>query len=191
MTSQANLPHVQQPVLEGKQFSFTPEWFRFFHEVWTRIGADKSYGLGGQLNYNVTQVGNVGAGEDDLMTFSLQKNVLGAAGSTLMVASYGSFANNTNNKELALYLGATEIFNISGSGADVKNIDWYLQTVITRTGSAAQQCVSTFTTSTLTKTQIATGTEDFATALTIKCTGEATSNDDITQKGQIINLNPR
>lgn len=186
----ANLPNFQVPVLSQYGF-FTSRWVRFFHEVFVRMGGDKGYSLGGSLAINTTAVGNVGTGEDDLITYAMEKNVLLNAGDSVSIEAFGTFANNANNKTVKLILGSTTLF--STGAVAFQNQDWAIRSTIIRTGSATQKCITTFYTDYSDITNIAdyvSGTEDFTTSLTIKCTGEATSNNDIIQEGLIIKQFP-
>ena len=72
--TEASPPGNREIVLNGD--NFTNPWFRFFTEISKRIGAGFSYSLGGRVTTETTPVSNVGTGEDDLITFSLEKNTL-------------------------------------------------------------------------------------------------------------------
>jgi len=183
------IPHSRESVLSDENFS--RPWFRFFNSVADKIGLQSSYSLGGRLATNTTSVGNVGSGADDLITFALEKNTLLNAGDTLEIMAFGTQAANANNKTIKLLLGSTELFS---TGAVASNgLDWALHARIIRTGAATQKCITSFSGDTVLVTQTVdyvSGTEDFSTALTIKCTGEATANDDIIQQGLFIKLFP-
>lgn len=183
------LPNYRETVLDDE--NFTKPWFRFFNLITNRIGLGNSYSLGGTLKTNTTSVGNVGSGADDLITFTLEKNTLLNTGDVLEITAYGTQAANANNKTIKLLLGSTELFSTGAVASN--NKDWELTCRITRTGEATQKCITSFNGDTVLVTQTAdfvSGTENFATALTIKNTGEATANDDIIQQGLIIKLFP-
>lgn len=182
-------PHSREPVIEGE--NFTKPWSKFFEDLRERIGGAKTYTLGGSLTTDTTAVGNFGTGEDDLITYSLQKNILNDAGDTIEITAYGTTAANANNKTIKLFLGSTELFSTGAVASNDK--DWRIKATITRTGSATQKSIAAFSGDTVLVTQTAdfvSGTEDFTTALTIKCTGEATSDDDVVQQGLTINIFP-
>ena len=182
-------PQARETVLNGENFS--KSWTRFFDELQRRIGGGLSYSLGGQLTNSTTSVGNVGSGADNLITFTLEKNTLLNAGDSLEITAYGTQAANANNKTIKLLLGSTELFSTGAVASN--NKDWELTCRITRTGAATQKCITSFNGDTVLVTQTAdhvSGTEDFTTALTIKCTGEATANNDIVQQGLIIKFFP-
>ena len=182
-------PHYRETVLEDETFS--KSWSRFFEELKQRIGGGRSYSLGGQLTNSTTSVGNVGSGADNLITFSIEKNTLQNVGDMLEIIAYGTQAANANNKTIKLVFGSTELFTTGAVASNDK--DWELRCQITRTAAATQKIITTLIGDTVLVTQTASyvsGTEDFTTALTIKCTGEATSNDDIIQQGLIIRFFP-
>lgn len=188
----ASLPHANNPVLMGREETHTKPWSRFFEELRVRIGADKDYSLGGILSVDTASVGNVGTGEDDLISYSLQKNVVSNLQDKIEIEAFGTFANNSNNKTVKLIFGSTTLF--STGAVAFQNQDWCLRSSIIRTGSSTQKCITTFYTDYADITNIidyVSGTEDFTTALTIKCTGQATSDNDIVQEGLSVKLFPR
>ena len=186
----ANLPHFSEAVLNNIN-NFTGSWSKFFQELKLRIGADKEYSLGGTLAVNTTAVGNVDGGEDNLITYSMEKNTLLNLGDFIEIEAFGTFANNTNSKTVKLYLGTTVVFSVVGTTA-FQNVDWHLKSTIIRTTATTQKIISTITVSGALATDYVEAAEDFATALTIKCTGTSGSaaTDDIIQKGLIIKQFP-
>jgi hypothetical protein len=188
----AELPHSSESVISDTN-SFTATWNRFFEQLKARIGADKSYSLGGVLTTSTTAVGNITGGEDNLITYSLQKNTLQNIGDTLEIIAYGTTAANANAKTIKLIIGSTTLFT-TGAVA-FNNKDWCLRCTLIRTAAATQQAITTFQGdfALLTNTaDFVTGTEDFTTSLTIKCTGTSggSATDDIIQKGLVIKLFP-
>lgn len=147
--------------------------------------------IGGTLSVNTTQVGNVGTGEDDLMTYSLPANSLATNGESVEIEAFGTFASNVNNKEVKLYFGATVIF---ATGALAFNgDDWRINASVIRTGATAQITTALFASNgalLAVSTISATPAETLSGAVTIKCTGEGTANDDIAQFGMIIKWQP-
>lgn len=186
----ANPPKVSELVLDDSN-NFHRSWSQFFDNIARRIGGDKAYSLGGRLTTSTTEVGNIGTGEDNLITYTLSQNTLENTGDVLEIISFGAFAANANNKQVKQYLGTTQLFATGAVASNAK--DWVIKSTIIRTAAATQTVISEFNGDTVTVTQTAdfvTGTEDFTTDLTIKCTGEATTTDDIIQKGLIINIYP-
>ena len=135
------------------------------------------------LHANTTAVGNVGAGEDDLMTYSLPANTLSANGKGVRITACVTYAANGNTKTIKLYFGSTVLVTRSAgdNGSFIK-----LEGYVTRTGASTQEASGFlyFTNgSALTRS---TPAEDTTGAITIKMTGEATSNDDIVQRVLIV-----
>lgn len=144
---------------------------------------------GGPINVNTTAVGNVGAGEDDLISYTVPANTLNTNGDFLDFEFFGTFAANANNKTVKCYFGATNIFN---SGAQAENGgSWKVSGKIIRTGAATQKAIVEFITDGILFTDDITYT---ATALTLsstnilKCTGEATADNDIVNEALIVNF---
>lgn len=186
--TEASPPGNREVALNGEYFS--NPWFRFFTEISKRIGAGFSYSLGGRVTTDTTFVGNIGTGEDDLMTFSLQKNTMVNTGDTLEYTTFGSFANNTNTKTLKLHLGDTVILGLTGTTTAFQNKEWSVQTTIIRTGASTQSVVSIFQTLSITFTEVTSATEDFTVPLVIKATGEGTATNDIGQAGFFLKFFP-
>lgn len=138
---------------------------------------------------NTTAVGNVGVGEDDLITYSVPAATLAADGDSLEISAWGTFAANANNKTVKIKFGATTILDTGAVAANSGN--WVIRATVVRTGAATQQCFATLVTDNATLTDIAkytTAAETLANAITLKCTGEATSDNDISQKGMKVIL---
>ncbi|MBK7885459.1 MAG: hypothetical protein IPJ81_17965 [Chitinophagaceae bacterium] len=70
------------------------------------------------INTNTTDVGNIGTGEDDLMTYSIPAGKLANNGDYAEFTMTLSFAANANNKQVKLYYGAN---NFYASGAQPQN----------------------------------------------------------------------
>lgn len=136
-----------------------------------------------------TTVGNVGTGEDNLQTYTLPANSLENTGEAVRIKAWGSFANNGNAKTLKLYFGSENILNISLETST--SGQWEIESTFVRTGASAQKYTANFlTVGTAAGLNIENGTasETLSSSVVIKCTGEATANDDIVQEGMIIEL---
>lgn len=133
------------------------------------------------FNTNTTQVGNVGSGEDDLMTYTYPANTLAVTGRAVRFTFSGAFANNANTKTVKVYFGASMI-SVSLPTLTAGNYEGVA--TIYRTGSSTQRYAVKVTTDTTTvPVSIANGTlsQTETGSITIKLTGTATSNDDIVQ----------
>lgn len=145
---------------------------------------------GGTLNVNTTEVSNVGTGEDDLITYSVPASTLATDGDSLEITAWGTFAANGNNKTIKIKFGATTILDTTAVAANGGS--WVIRAGVIRTGAATQQCYASLVTDNTSLPDIAkytTAAETLSGAVTLKCTGEATSNADITQKGLKVILN--
>lgn len=141
---------------------------------------------GGTLNLTSTGVGNVGAGTDDLITYSLPANALTASGRGLRIRAWGITANNGNAKTVTLDFGSqvvmTQALTTSIAGT------WRIDAIIARTGASTQDVFAELLqlATIVHKQTITAGTQTETGAITIKCTGTATSNNDIVNEGLLV-----
>lgn len=141
------------------------------------------------LNVDTAEVGNVGVGEDDLITYTLPANTLSAAGIGIRITAWGTGANNAATKTLKTYFGSTVVATDSLTASQVDN--WKVVATVWSTGTDTQDYESEFLQSgTVSQIILEEGTaaEDDGATITIKCTGEATSDNDIVQKGLTVEL---
>jgi len=134
---------------------------------------------GGVLFSNITPVGNVGTGEDDLMQSSIAANILSADGQALEIEAAGTFAANANNKRLKLYHGSTTL--IDSTALALNGGDWHLSCKIVRTGSSNQVVVTTLRSSNallVSMVKVTAATEDLTAAHTLKLTFAGTADND-------------
>lgn len=147
----------------------------------------------GKANANTTAVATAGTGEDDLITYALPANALlnaGSVGKGVRITAWGTSANNANAKTVKVYFGtqlmATLALTASQAGV------WKAEATVFKTGSSTQDYFAEIR-------EVVTGTSAFKAgsgagsasqtdtgAITIKCTGEATDNSDITQEGLLV-----
>ena len=141
----------------------------------------------GKADVNTTAVGNVGAGDDDLMTFSLPADSLSADGNVIRISVWGTTAANANTKTIKLHFGATIVRQIGPSA--VNNQDWRIEATVVRTGASAQDAIGTELVDNssvfITHSEPA---EDTTGAIVIKVSAESGSSasDDITQEGMLV-----
>lgn len=148
--------------------------------------------VGGRLNVNTTAVGNVGTGEDNLITYSIPAATVNTNGDTIKWRGAGTFANSVNTKRLRAYLGASLLFD-TGVLAITLASDWSIEGEIIRTGATTQKAVTTLRSSDTGVTvaiDYTTPGETLANALTLKLTGEATADNDIVQELLVIDWIP-
>ena len=159
----------------------------------SKVKAGTSTGFanqGGTIEVNTTAVGNVGTGEDDLMSFSVPASTLGTDLDSVWFETAGTIANNVNAKRIKVKFGATTIFDTGAAGIPISAaIDWCCSGRIVRTGAATQKCFVSFNTNNATLAayaDYATAAETLSGAVTFKLTGEAVSNNDIVEEALII-----
>lgn len=143
----------------------------------------------GVIGVNLTAVGNVTTGEDDLISYTLQTPALDTTGKILRISAWGITANNANTKTVKLYLGATAILtqalttSIAGS--------WSITALVARTGTDTQDCIATLNqgATDIAHAEFTATTIDDGADITIKCTGESNSaTDDIIQEGLMVEM---
>ncbi len=141
------------------------------------------------LKVDTTQTGNVGAGEDNLISYSVPASTLAANGDYLEIIAFGTFAANANSKRLKLYYGSTVLID---SGAQNQNGgSWEMRGTVIRTAAATQKASAIFVSATTLFTDDASytaPTETLSGAVTVKCTGEGVADNDIVQQGLIVRL---
>lgn len=140
-------------------------------------------------NANVTAVGNVGSGTDNLITYSMPASSLIRAKQGVRIIAWGTSANNANAKTLTLNFGSATILTHSLT-ASIAGV-WRIVAEVFSTGTDAQTYISQLVTTgtagaAVNDVEQGTCTEDDGATITIKCTGAATDNDDIIQKGFFI-----
>ena len=153
----------------------------------------------GILNVNTTAVGNVGTGTDDLITYDVPANMLNKTGQGLRVRAWGTFAGTAVTKTLTFNFGSTvvetEVVAAATVAANLVTGQWTIDALIIRTGSSTQTVVvhlvqmmgGTAAIRDITETRdVVSATETDTSAITIKCTGNATNNNDIVQSGLIV-----
>jgi hypothetical protein len=159
---------------------------------WDAMAPTGGGGEGGSvLNVNTTEVGNVGAGEDDLITYTVPADTLTSAGQFLHISASGQFAASANNKRLRAKFGATTLFD-SGALAITAASDWTLEGWIIRTGAATQEAYVEFQCSDATvpaDAQYSTPAETLSGTSVLKLTGEATADNDIVHKTLATDVN--
>lgn len=132
--------------------------------------------VGGILYAQPLAVGNVGAGEDDLLNFSLPANTLSVNGMALEIWAVFSVANNANAKTLKIHFGATQLASTSlPTGGPAAEFVYHL--ICMRTGATAQRWIVTTEGGT---PNVVTSAETLSGAVAIRFTGEGVSNGDIT-----------
>jgi hypothetical protein len=144
----------------------------------------KSIGLPKRILQDFTTVGNVGAGEDNLMSGTIPANTLKENGGAIHFVAFGRHAANANAKEVKVKIGGTAIL---ASGAVALNDQrWKVEGWIVRDGVGDQRAYVVYMSSTTLVQTYTDLTKDETTALVLLFTGEATSNDDVRQDALMV-----
>lgn len=138
--------------------------------------------IGGTLDINVTAVGNVDAGTDDLMTYALPANSLSANLKAVRVTARGTTANNGNAKTLTFNVGSQTVLTTSLTASIAGQ--WEILVYIVRTGTGTQDISARLLqgATVIIDQEFTAGTQDETAAITLKCTGAATTTNDIVQE---------
>lgn len=139
--------------------------------------------IGGTLNSQFTDVGNVGAGEDNLMTYTMPAGALSQNGDFLEI-EMGFMLTSANNKTIKVVIGTNEFSFFSSTSTG--NV--FAKLVVIRkdatTGSAH------FFSPSPAYTDVVAVAVTWSGAVTIKATGEATNTDEIKQRTMTVKYFP-
>lgn len=146
--------------------------------------------VGGKLSSNTTTVGNVGVGEDDLMTYSVPASTLSVNQQKIHFRASGTIANSINAKRLRVKFGGTTVLDTGAAGIPISAaIQWVLEGEVIRTGAATQKCNANLSTNNATLASYvgySTAAETLSGAVTLKLTGEAVADNDIVQETMVV-----
>lgn len=139
------------------------------------------------LDVDASDVGNVGAGEDQLYSYTLPANTLAVNEQRIIVRVAMSLAANGNNKRVKVKFGSTNIIDpgIGGISGTVS-----AECEITRTGAATQKCNCTVIALTGTHAVLSDMTETLSGGVAIVVTGEAVDDNDIIKESVSVELKP-
>lgn len=147
----------------------------------------------GTLNVNTTSVGNVGAGEDNLMSYTLPANTLTANGKGIRVTAYFRNANNADTKTIRTKFGATTLDTVADATASA-GMNVVVRAMIIRTGAATQIAFcetlviqatggASVTRASMTRT---TPGETLSGTVVLQFTGQGTNDNDIQQDVLVV-----
>jgi len=178
--TQTNFPNSNDDVLDENNF-FTNSWFIYFQGIYKAIRAKFKLSLSGILSVDTTPVSNSGSSETDLITYTLSGKTLVNDGDILTIKASGIFAANSNNKTLKLKFGSQTILDTGAVAAN--ETSWEIN-------ATTQEISATAISNNTAYGEQTDGTQDSTAAIIIKCTGEGTSSNDITENSLIIGLTP-
>lgn len=154
-----------------------------------RAGVNGIHGPAADVAVSTSNVGNVGSGEDNLITYLLSQFRITTTFCGLRITAWGITANNANAKTLKMYFGSQVILTFAFTTSQANT--WRAVAEVFSTGTDAQDYVAQLTqagTASGSDVESGTATQDDGAAITIKCTGEATADNDIVQQGMLVEL---
>lgn len=165
-----------------------------FRESNTLRFADETHNqhLNGTLSWQSTVVGNTGAGEDDLMSYTIPASFLTQTSGVRMleIIAAGTFADTAGNKTLKFKVGAGTSITLNGVTAGPQNKMWWVHMLLYRSQSNQQYIIGQFVIDPgSTEGPVnGTGAETDTSAIIIKFTGESAggTTNDVTQKFMLV-----
>jgi len=158
----------------------------------TGAGTAKASGV---INVNTTAVGNVGGGEDDLMTYTIPLNTLNADGKILRITCNGTFGATGNNKTIIPYFAGVAVATLGPTASNA--LSWTVTLTVIRTGASAELVYlndeggttqgGAFSTK-FGHLLSTTATFNTAADCIFKLTGQGTADNDIRQTCMIVEV---
>lgn len=144
-----------------------------------------------QLYSNTTAVGNVGGGEDNLMTYTIPAGFMGVVGRTLEIEAQGDTAANANNKTVTCYYGSVTVESNGPTAANAQDwiVKWTLTTGPTTGSFHGSQTTVTWNNALIVPVNVV-GVVDMTAAQLFRCTGTSGSSatDDVVQRRLVVKL---
>lgn len=147
--------------------------------------------VGGVISVNLAPVGNVGTGEDNLMTYTLPASALGTTNDFIEINGFGSLAANANTKRVRVYFGATVILDTTALALNSGN--WQFTARVYRTGAATQYAEADWSKTVAGAAILVQNTnpaETLSGTVLVRVTGEGVANNDIVQNSMTIRWFP-
>ncbi len=144
-----------------------------------------------QVLSNVTPVGNLNGTSTALITVTLGPDTFHNNGDSLDIMAWGTFAANTNTKNILLKFGTTTLLN-SGS-LTINGGSWFIKATVTQTSLITEQSIATMNASNGTvPTSVYTAVSQVLNVpLSIGCVGQGIATNDILQEGLIVRHYPQ
>lgn len=153
------------------------------HLVWAVPAGGSS--ATGVLDVNTTTVGNVGAGEDVLWTYTMPADTLSVDEQGILIRVAGSSTVNGNNKRIKLYFGDDLIVD---PGINNLTLTWSMDCQVIRVNGTTlkSNCQVVTIGSGQTHTVLDDITETLSGAVVIQLTGEAVADNDIIKESATV-----
>lgn len=137
------------------------------------------------LDVNTTTVGNVGAGEDVLWTYTMPADTLSVDEQGILIRVAGSSTVNGNNKRIKLYFGDDLIVD---PGINNLTLTWSMDCQVIRVNGTTlkSNCQVVTIGSGQTHTVLDDITETLSGAVVIQLTGEGVADNDIIKESATV-----
>lgn len=143
----------------------------------------------GNFRSDVSSIGNIGTGEDNLLSSVIQANVLANTGDYYEADAFGEFDNIAETQRLRVRMIGSANTVIFDTGAVVNSavlVAWRINVKILRTGASSQKVIVSFSSSNQTlfpnTVTYTTAALDLTASITVQFTGEATTTNSVTQE---------
>jgi len=147
-------------------------------------------GVSGLLNAQyVTSGSGADTTEDTLYTYTIPANTLTIPGQTLHIHCWGTTGATANNKTMKLYHGAS-VISTPTAATNAKGWDLWLHVTRGNTGALQQVMGTGYVDTTLVTPYNNAGTDSYASALVVKCTGTngTAVASDVAGQGMTVEL---
>lgn len=143
----------------------------------------------GNFKSDVSSIGNVGTGEDNLLPSVIQANVLANSGDYYEADAFGEFDSLVETQRLRVRMigsANTVIFDTGAVANTGVLVAWRINIKILRTGASAQKAIVSFKSNNQTlfpdTVTYTTAALDLTASITVQFTGEATTTNSVTQE---------
>lgn len=148
--------------------------------------AANNISVGGTLSSQYNTVGNVGASETALLSYTLPANALNTNGQFIEIRGFGFFAANADSKQIRIYFGSNVVFEVNNN---FDNGYWSFSILIIRVTPSTQRVFINGASSNITfglQVGYFDGSQDLTTPILIKFTGQGVSTNDVDQTSMVI-----
>lgn len=177
----------------GEVFNFSSNSSKM--QLKTGQSSSTSGGVGSRLKVDSSSIGNVGAGTDNLISYTIPASVLTTNNDSIEFKAFGNFGATSTPVVITCAYGSTTLIS-SGNLSVVANDSWEVSGTIIRTGATTQIATASFMgdlAGTVTsKHDYTTPAETLSGTVVLKCTGNsnAAADNDVVQKGLLVNWFP-
>lgn len=144
-----------------------------------------------QVLSNTTSTGNIDATSTQLISVILGADTFHNNGDSIDILAWGTFASNTNSKQVTLQFGTTTL--LDSGVVTINGGSWFIKATLTQTSLTTEQSIATMTATngTVPTTVYIAVTQALNVQLSIACVGQAIATNDIIQEGLIVRHYPQ